>query len=192
MFVSEGAPERLSTERPETVLLRRIALRDRAAFAELFSLVAPKVKAYLIRLGTEAAGAEELTQDVLLTVWRKADQFDPAKAGPLTWIFVIARNRRIDALRRERSTVTYGFEPPEQADEDTPSAEAQLSGAEREIRVREALNLLPPDQQEVVRRSFFDEQPHSEIAEALNLPLGTVKSRLRLAFAKLRDRLEDL
>ncbi|MDO1558809.1 sigma-70 family RNA polymerase sigma factor [Brevundimonas sp. 2R-24] len=192
MFVSEGAPERLSTERPETVLLRRIALRDRAAFAELFSLVAPKVKAYLIRLGTEAAGAEELTQDVLLTVWRKADQFDPAKAGPLTWIFVIARNRRIDALRRERSTVTYGFEPPEQADEDTPSAEAQLSGTEREIRVREALKLLPPDQQEVVRRSFFDEQPHSEIAEALNLPLGTVKSRLRLAFAKLRDRLEDL
>ena len=108
MFVSEGAPERLSTERPETVLLRRIALRDRAAFAELFSLVAPKVKAYLIRLGTEAAGAEELTQDVLLTVWRKADQFDPAKpaTGASMRCAASARRSPTASSRRNRRTRT--------------------------------------------------------------------------------------
>jgi RNA polymerase sigma-70 factor (ECF subfamily) len=178
---------------PVQELLLRIAGRDRAAFASLFTLVAPRVKAYLMRLGAAAAAAEELTQDVMLTVWRKADQFDPGKAGPLTWIFVIARNRRIDALRRERSTITYGAHPPESAAEATePGGDARVEGAEREARIREAMDCLSAEQQEVVRRSFFEDEPHSAIAEALGVPLGTVKSRLRLAMAKLRDRLEDL
>lgn len=173
-------------------LLVRIAGRDREAFAALFSLVAPRVKSYLLRLGCSHAAAEELTQDVMLTVWRKAEMFDPVKAGALTWIFVIARNRRIDSLRRERSTVTYGAQPPEAEDETTPLASESVAGAERDALVRAAMTTLAPEQREVVQRSFFDEQPHSEIAAALNLPIGTVKSRLRLAMAKLRVRLGDL
>jgi len=173
-------------------LLERVARRDREAFAAFFLLVAPKVKGYLLRLGSVAAAAEELTQDVMLTVWRKADQFNAAKAGALTWVFVIARNRRIDALRREHSTVTYGASPPDAPDEETPLASDTISDAQRDSRVRAAMETLAPDQREVVRRSFFEEQPHSEIAEALCLPLGTVKSRLRLAMTKLRAKLEDL
>lgn len=173
-------------------LLVRIAGRDREAFSALFSLVAPRVKAYLLRLGSSQAAAEELTQDVMLAVWRKAEMFDPVKAGALTWIFVIARNRRIDSLRRERSTVTYGAHPPDAEDESTPLASDAVAGAERDALVRDAMTTLAPEQLEVVQRSFFDEQPHSEIAAALNLPIGTVKSRLRLAMAKLRVRLGDL
>jgi RNA polymerase sigma-70 factor, ECF subfamily len=176
----------------EAQLLLRVAAGDRAAFAELFQAVAPKIKGYLARLGSTPAAAEELTQDVMLTVWRKAGQFDPAKAGALTWIFVVARNRRIDSLRRERSTVTYGAEAPDEVDENVPLASDVIVGAQRDARVRAALETLSDDQREVVRRSFFEEEPHSAIAEALNLPLGTVKSRLRLAMAKLRASLGDL
>ncbi|MBL8551158.1 MAG: sigma-70 family RNA polymerase sigma factor [Hyphomonadaceae bacterium] len=173
--------------------MARIATRDRAAFAALFGIVAPKVKGYLMRLGATGAAAEELTQDVMLTVWRKAEQFDPAKAGALTWIFVIARNRRIDALRRESSMTTYGLEAPEDMPDDSVDApDAGLDGAEREARVRAAMQELSAEQQEVVRRSFFEEEPHAAIAAALALPLGTVKSRLRLAMAKLKAKLGDL
>jgi RNA polymerase sigma-70 factor, ECF subfamily len=176
----------------EARLLLRVAQQDREAFAELFRIVAPKVKSYLIRRGGSPASAEELTQDVMVTVWRKAAQFDPAKAGALTWLFVIARNRWIDSLRRERSTVTYGVEPPEAMDEDAEDGFDVAAGSERDRLVREAMEELPPDQKEVVLRSFFAEQSHPDIAAALGLPLGTVKSRLRLAMAKLRNRLDLL
>lgn len=171
-------------------LLLRIAQRDREAFAELFAMAAPKVKAYLIRLGSDPAAAEDLTQDVLVTIWRKAPLFDPAKASAMTWIFVIARNRRIDSLRREDSSVTYGVVPPEGVDEAARAAEV-VAGREDDSRMRRAIEALPEDQREVIRRSFFEEEPHSAIAEALRIPLGTVKSRLRIAFAKLRSQLEE-
>lgn len=171
-------------------LLLRVAQRDRSAFAELFAMVAPRVKAYLVRLGSDPAAAEDLTQDVLVTVWRKAPQFDPARASAMTWIFVIARNRRIDSLRREDSSVTYGIVPPEHVDEAAPPADV-VAGREDDNRMRQAIAALPQDQQEVIRRSFFEEEPHSAIAAALQIPLGTVKSRLRIAFAKLRSQLEN-
>ncbi len=171
-------------------LLLRVAQRDREAFAELFAMVAPRVKAYLVRLGSDPAAAEDLTQDVLVTVWRKAPQFDPARASVMTWIFVIARNRRIDALRREESSVTYGVVPPDGADDAAPQSEV-VSARQDDSRMRRAIETLPEDQREVIRRSFFEEEPHSAIAEALRIPLGTVKSRLRIAFAKLRSQLEE-
>lgn len=177
-------------EPEEARLLRRIALRDRAAFAQLFTLIAPRIKGYLIKLGATAAAAEEIAQDVMLTVWRKADQFDPAKASVMTWIFVIARNRRIDTLRRGRAEVIYA-EVPDVEDETTPSQFDVIAGTERDARVRAALECLSPDQWDVVRRSFYEEEPHSAIAQSLDLPLGTVKSRLRLAMGKLRKRLEE-
>lgn len=176
----------------EAQLLLRVAARDREAFALLFARTAPMMKGYLIRLGCSAPAAEDLAQDVMLAVWRKADQFDPAKASAMTWLFVIARNRRIDSLRRERATVIYGVDPPDIADDDAKQPFDAVEHTQRDDRVRAGLAELTPDQREVVERSFFEEQPHSAIATALGLPLGTVKSRLRLAMKKLRDRLEDL
>lgn len=173
-------------------LVQRIALRDHEAFSTLFLIVGPKVKGYLMSQGASAAGAEEIAQEVMITIWRKAALFDPRKAAAMTWIFVIARNLRIDSLRRERSTTTYGAQPPERADESSPSAADAADWRERESRVRAAMAGLSEDQREVIRRSFFEDEPHARIADALGLPLGTVKSRLRLAMSKLRARLEDL
>jgi RNA polymerase sigma-70 factor (ECF subfamily) len=171
-------------------LLQRIAQGDRQAFADLFILLAPKVKAYLMRLGNDPASAEDLTQDVMVAVWRKAGQFDAQRASALTWVFVIARNRRIDSLRREDSAVTYGHAPPEMRDE-AELADGIVAGKQTAALMRKAMKGLAAEQQEVIRRSFFEDEPHSAIAAALDLPLGTVKSRLRIAFDKLRLQMED-
>ena len=171
-----------------SALIGRIAAGgDRAAFAELFQHFAPRVKSYALRLGSAGPAAEELAQETLLMVWRKAVQFDPARASASTWIFTIARNLRIDALRRERPSPA-----PEDDADPSPLADAVLSGAEQDGRVRLALRSLPPEQLQVIELSFFSEAPHSVIAERLGLPLGTVKSRLRLAMGRLRALLEDL
>ena len=149
------------------------------------------MKSYLLKLGARPELAEELAQETLLTVWRKAAYFDPERAGAATWIFTIARNLRIDALRRERHPEALQNAPELLPDEGQP-ADAIIVALQRLNRVREALGDLSADQVEVVRLSFFEEKPHSEISEDLGLPLGTVKSRLRLAMARLRTRLEDL
>lgn len=177
-----------AVEIDEAELLVRVGKGDRAAFVALFERFAPKVKGYLLRLGCSSSIAEELTQDVMVTVWRRARQYDPARSGPATWLFVIARNRRIDFLRHEKAATLY--EPPEAEAVVTPDEDAIAT--DREARVARALNDLPADQREVIRRAFFEEEPHVTIAAALNLPLGTVKSRIRLAFVKLRAKLEDL
>jgi RNA polymerase sigma-70 factor (ECF subfamily) len=166
------------------------AQADRAAFADLFGHFAPRVKSYLLRLGAAPPLAEELAQETLLAVWRKAAAFDPAKAAPSTWIFTIARNLRIDAARRERRGEPV--EDPSDTPDAEPTPDARLAAAQSEGRIRHALLKLPPEQAEVVRLSFFSDKPHSEIAEQLGLPLGTVKSRLRLAMARLRELLGDL
>lgn len=163
---------------------------DRAAFAALFGHFAPRVKSYMLRLGAEPLQAEELAQETLLAVWRKASAFDRAKAAPSTWIFTIARNLRIDAARRERRHEPA--EDPSDAPDAAPAPDAVLAATQSAGRVRHALMKLPPEQAEVVRLSFFSDKPHAEIAVALDLPLGTVKSRLRLAMGRLRDLLGDL
>jgi RNA polymerase sigma-70 factor (ECF subfamily) len=159
--------------------------RDRSAFVTLFEYFGPRVKGFLMRQGASASEAEDLVQDVLMTVWRKADQFDPAKAAVSTWVFTIARNRRIDVLRRERRPEPDP-EDPMLAAEPEPSAEAHMTTAQIQTRMRAALKTLPPDQAEVVSLSFYEDLAHSEIAARLGIPLGTVKSRLRLAFRKVR------
>jgi RNA polymerase sigma-70 factor (ECF subfamily) len=176
-------------------LVSAIAKRqDRAAFSALFEFFAPRIKAFMLRSGASEARAEELAQETMLSVWRKAALFDPASAGAAAWIFTIARNLRIDAHRRERRggmIETSDVEIEFQID-DSPQPDALLATTQFEERVRSALTKLSDDQMRVVELSFFEEKAHAEIAQALNIPLGTVKSRLRLAMGRLRNLLSEL
>jgi RNA polymerase sigma-70 factor (ECF subfamily) len=165
--------------------MARVAQGDRRAFAELFAHFAPRLKSYLLRLGLEAPQAEEVAQEVMIAVWRKADSFDPSQAGVTTWIFRIARNRRIDAFRREHKADFDPDDPILQPQAETPP-DAALDAAAREAEVRAALADLTEDQQRLVRQAIYEDLSHSQIASKTGLPLGTVKSRLRLAFSKLK------
>ncbi len=173
-------------------LLQQVAIhRDVDAFRQLYQAYAPRVKSYMIRQGADANTAEELAQETLLTVWRKAALYSGEKGSATTWIFTIARNLRIDRLRRE----VPWQELPEGHDETASSdilPDEAVSEAERRGRVQRAMSTLPEDQLEVVNLSYIDGLSHSEIAEKLDLPLGTVKSRMRLAYQKIREAVEDL
>jgi len=170
------------------------ARQDRAAFSQLFEHFAPRVKAFMRRSGMNDGAAEELAQETLIAVWRKAALFDPASKGPSAWIFTIARNLRIDALRRERrsaSNDTSDIDSEFLLDE-SPHADTVVAAAQADSRVRAALAELSEDQRRVVELSFYQEMAHAQIADELEIPLGTVKSRLRLAMNKLRGILDDL
>jgi RNA polymerase sigma-70 factor (ECF subfamily) len=176
---------------PYAALVLAIAERgDRAAFRRLFDHYAPRVKGYLIRLGLDGPRAEELAQEVLVAVWRKAAGFDPRKASVSTWVFRIARNRRIDLYRRDRAA---DLDPDEPALQPPPQAgpHEDLHAGEQQRRIAAALLTLPEEQRDLVRRAIYDDLSHGQIAEATGLALGTVKSRLRMAFAKLRSLLEE-
>ncbi len=170
----------------QAALLHDIATRgDRAAFARLFAYFGPRLRAFLIRGGSDPVQAEELTQDVFLSVWRRADSFDPNQASVATWIFTIARNRRIDVFRRGNRPALDPEDPalvpaPETAPDDW------LEAAQQSRRLSAAMKELPEAQASLLRMAFYEDKAHSEIAEETGLPLGTVKSRLRLAIAKMR------
>lgn len=163
--------------------------RDRAAFVRLFDYFSPRIAAYLARLGTEASLAEELAQEVMVTLWRKAEQFDPAKSSLATWLYRIARNRRIDVLRRDRIDFVDPLDATHDVGED-PQTDRLIDLKQREQRLRKAMADLPDEQLVLVRLAFYEGLSHSEIAERAGLPLGTVKSRIRLAFTRLRRQLE--
>lgn len=161
--------------------------QDRAAFAALFRHFAPRVKGFLMKSGADAALAEECAQDVMATLWQKAHLFDPARASVATWVFTIARNRRIDALRRSRrpepEELPWGPEPePDQAE--------VLEAQQETERLGQALARLPEAQRVLVERAYWGEVSHSEIAAETGLPLGTIKSRIRLALERLRTELK--
>ena len=162
---------------------------DRDAFARLFNYFAPRVKSYLLRLGTAPEAAEDLAQETLLIVWRRAASFDPARAAASTWIFTIARNLRIDLSRRDgRAPPT----PDPSLYEPGPAPpDVVLSLCEDEVRIAAAVASLPKEQAQVINLAFFADKAHPEIAGELSLPLGTVKSRLRLAMARLRGALGE-
>lgn len=162
---------------------------DKAAFAALFRHFAPKIKAYLIKIGTDRGQAEELTQEVMLTVWRKAASFDRRQASVATWMFTIARNRRIDAARKEKRPEVDPFDPM-LLPEIPKSADDRIDAATREARIARALKTLPKEQADLVHEAFYLAKSHGQIAEDTRIPLGTVKSRLRLAFARLRRAVE--
>ena len=178
-------------EETDEALLARIAHGDREAFARIFSVYAGTVKGYLIRLGAPAAAAEDLAQDAMVAIWRRAASFDATKAKASTWIFVIARNAWIDKLRREKTELAYCSVTivTEESDDELPDDAAMRGQAEEQVAA--AMATLSEEQRQVLRLSFFEDRPHSEIAARLSLPLGTVKSRLRLALIKLRAHWEQ-
>ena len=157
--------------------------QDRAAFAALFRHFAPRVKAFLMKGGANEGLAEECTQEVMATLWTKAHMFDPSRASVSTWVFTIARNRKIDALRRmkrpEPEDLPWGPEAePDQADVMTLRQESE--------KLAEAIASLPEKQRELIQRAYFGDLSHAQIAEETGLPLGTIKSRIRLALERLR------
>lgn len=157
--------------------------RDEAAFAEVFAHFAPRIKGYLIRSGAEGGLAEECAQEVMTTLWHKAHLFDPARASLATWIFTIARNRRIDALRKQRRPEPEDLPWGHEAE---PPQEEVLGLQQESAQLAKALATLPEKQRALVERAYFADLSHSEIAAETGLPLGTIKSRLRLALDRLR------
>ncbi len=172
-------------------LLKAIASeRSVEAFEVVFRHFGPRVRAYMLRQVRDAQAAEELMQETMMTVWNKAALFDPDRGNVSAWIFRIARNLRIDAHRRDKRP-EFDMNDPAFVADDAPAADAQMEEFQDAERLHRALADLPPEQRDLLKRSFFEEKSHSVIAEQLGLPIGTVKSRIRLAFAKLRTALES-
>ena len=166
------------------------ASRDKVAFRQLFDHFAPRLKSYLLRLGADLATAEDVAQEAMVMVWRKAVSFDRRQAGASTWIFTIARNKRIDRLRREQRPA-LDLEDPGLVPAEEPAPDRSLQNSQERQRIASAMRSLPDEQAELVRRAFFNDESHSVIAEESGLPLGTVKSRIRLALARLRHEMKE-
>ncbi|MEO8559845.1 MAG: sigma-70 family RNA polymerase sigma factor [Rhodospirillales bacterium] len=167
--------------------------RDRVAFAELFHHFAPRLKAFGMRSGAEADVAEEMAQEALISVWRRAETFDRSRAAASTWVFTIARNKRIDMIRRTSK--------PKLDAEDfmlinpgggSAAADSSAIANQSHEQIRELLAHLPAEQKLVLEKAFFEDKTHNVIAEELKLPLGTVKSRIRLALSRLRVALQGV
>jgi len=187
----KGVEERLAKEAsPEhwaDLLVRVRDAQDRAAFAALFRHFAPRIKGFLMKSGTPAPVAEDCAQEVMAVVWQKAHLFDPARASVATWVFTIARNRRIDLARRVRpdpEDLPWGPEPEPDQDE------ALILQQETE-RLGAAMALLPQKQRDLIERAYFGDLSHTEIADETGLPLGTIKSRIRLALERLRQQMTE-
>lgn len=159
--------------------------RDRTAFSALFDHFAPRLKAFFMARGASPDLAEEIVQETMVTVWHKAEQFDPGRAAAATWVFAIARNKRTDLLRR-RARPEADMTDPAIAPEPPADGFDTLSGEEEARRLRAAVDTLPPEQTSILRLAFYEEKTHQRIAEDLGLPLGTVKSRIRLAMTRIR------
>ena len=194
-----GMSDQKSPEPPQPLvmndpngLLRLIAeQQDRAALAALFAMFGPRIKSMMLRLGASEALAEDLVQETFLSVWRKAGLFSSQRGAASTWIFTIARNLRIDQLRRQSNKPYEDLSTMDLAS-DAPNGSILVEQHQVIDRVTAALATLSSEQQEVVRLSFIYSMPHAEIAAKVGIPLGTVKSRLRLAYERLRPMLEDL
>lgn len=167
------------------------ANEDRAAFTRLFRHFAPLVKAFALSGSTlSATHADELVQEVMLKAWQKARAFDPEKAAASTWIYTIARNCRTDMFRRLQK-----FDTPLAADDFIPDQEpsepfAMLQSRRSRDRIHELMGTLPPDQAQILAKVYMEGKSHAEAAAELDLPLGTVKSRVRLAIQKLQIQID--
>lgn len=184
--VTEPLPE---YSEPTSWLLDVRDHRDRQAFAKLFNHFAPRLKAMLMRGGLRDGRAEDVVQEVMLSVWHKAHQFDPHRADASGWIYRIARNRHIDLIRRGPAIAE---DLPEIADENEPDAFQILALEQEQTALRAALRRLAPEQSRLLQKAYFEDMPHTEISAVTGLPLGTIKSRIRLGLARIRRELSDL
>ena len=165
--------------------------RDRKAFKQLFDYFAPRIKGFCQNNGSTADRADEVVQEAFVNVWRKASLFDPKKASAGAWIFAIARNSRIDLIRKENRPEADTTDPFfEQNEPESPLAVLETERKSKTL--RSFVKGLPAEQQQVLKLAFFEEKAHSEVAEELGIPLGTVKSRIRLAFKRIRSELGEI
>ena len=172
-----------------TLITRVAQNRDRQAFGELFDHFAPRLKSFMMRKNTSAELAEDLVQEAMIAVWTKAALYEPSKGSVTTWVFTIARNLRIDRIRRDvhmPTTELGDYDEPSEA----PEGEELLGRKQEDGLVARALQSIPEEQRQILVLSFVEEMPQSEIATKLSIPLGTVKSRMRLAYGHLRRILE--
>jgi len=173
------------------LIARVAASKDREAFAGLFDHFGPRVKSFMMRKGASAEQAEDLVQETMIAVWSKSALYVNDRGSVSTWIFTIARNLRIDRLRRERSNQYTDID-----DYDAPSNDAGqdevLGRLQEDSAVAKALAQIPAEQRELLILSYVEDLPQSEIATRLQIPLGTVKSRMRLAYRRMRKMLETL
>lgn len=187
----ENGDDTLSEAQADANLIRRIAEdRDKSAFRELYDRYAGRIKGVMIKGGALNDEADEAAQEAMLAIWRKAETFDPARAPASAWIFAIARNRRIDMIRRWSRPAPDPNDPLYAPDPPTP-AEAEVAAANRDARVREAVQGLNAEQRTAVHLAFFEGLSHPEVAKRMGSPVGTVKSRLRLAAERLKGALGD-
>lgn len=187
--VPTATPANTQTEPDFGALLQAVGQKqDKSAFIQLFNHFAPRIKSFLIKGGAKPEQAEELAQEAMMTVWTRAATYDPKQANAGTWIFTIARNKRIDALRKTGRMIV-GIEDPAYIPDETPHADTGILDSERTAKLAEAIRDLPPEQSALIRKSFFEDKTHAQIAEEEKIPLGTVKSRLRLAMDRLRPKL---
>lgn len=186
MQVTRSPSEVKVTNDPMNMLMEAVAKhRDRQAFVQLFTHFAPRLKGFALKRGISPAAAEELVQETMLAVWRKAATFDRNRANVSTWIFTISRNKQIDLLRRQSyPEVELEMALDQPGSEPTPDQRAEWAEFGTDLQC--ALKSLSPEQRTILEKAFFEDKSHRTIALELNLPLGTVKSRIRLALARLR------
>ena len=174
----------------DNLLVRVGRERDRGAFSELFEHFAPRIKSFLLRLGTDDSIAEEVAQEAMIMVWRRAETYDVRQSGASTWIFTIARNKRIDRLRRENRPLP-DLSDPSLAPDDVETSDIFVFRQQEEKKIRHALKNLPEEQAKMIFSAYYEEKSHREIADESGVPLGTVKSRIRLALNRLRAHLDE-
>jgi len=181
-----------STPAQMASFIRQIAeARDRAAFAAIFNHFGPRLKSFVMRQGSDPQLAEEVVQETMVKIWHKAGQFDPQKASASTWIYTIARNMRIDLLRKMNRPEPDMNDPAMTPDPDPMAYDVIALDQEAEL-MKKSLAALPEDQQRVLQLAYFEDKTHNEVAQELNVPLGTVKSRIRLALKRIRTELGGL
>ena len=163
--------------------------RSKTAFTALFTHFAPRIKSFMMRGGADAQLAEDLAQDTMLALWNKASLYSRDRGSAGAWVFTIARNLRIDRLRRQGSCRFADVDDYEEVCDDPVGDEVLMADQERTL-VRRAIADLPDGQMDIIRMAYLQDLSQSEIAGRLSIPLGTVKSRMRLAYARLRRKLE--
>ena len=174
----------------DRLLLRVGSDRDRSAFEKLYEHFAPRLKSFLLRIGSDVSSAEEICQESMIMVWRRAETFNPDSAGASTWIFTIARNKRIDKLRKDNRPLP-DLNDPSFFQMPVDKSDDILERVEEEQKIKNALKNLPLEQAKLILSAYYEEKSHRKIADETNLPLGTVKSRIRLAINRLRTQLEE-